>query len=425
MRLRAIALALAERRYSFWIRVFEHEACHGLIERLVLTTVEALREKHAGLQKLLEETSMEIDAGTTNSERPTPSETRLRAPNWLVRVIEALIPPGPGSANEIIDVLLETHGSVAQAVLRIPALIAVPALGWAREVFYWKMAIAQAAILVLPFIDILSLPLVLNLGLVLAVLIIRDGYIRKNNRLDCEAITTFMTPALVILFNETLRSAFPNLMISGDAIIQRAFKLALPIALCRYALGKDPGPGHPHQDLLRLGRRTWFFNGLWAAGALAVISTNVQAVPPILQFQEFLTTFLTVHTFTLGWRLQLNPLEGISLHRRIEVTLNRDPYIGDLRRTRYFLLTGADWFSGFSAQAVLEMIFFALLPIPLLIGLAELYFGHPGAAEIHGLQMAANSAACVALLATWTVLKKLNRQTAAAFDEQIQQLLAK
>ena len=67
----------------------------------------------------------------------------------------------------------------------------------------------------------------------------------------------------------------------------------------------------------------------------------------------------------------------------------------------------------------------ALLPVPLLVGLAELYFGHPGAAEIHGLQMAANSAACVALLATWTALKKLNRQTAAAFDEQIQQLLAK
>ena len=132
-----------------------------------------------------------------------------------------------------------------------------------------------------------------------------------------------------------------------------------------------------------------------------------------------------MHTFTLCWRLQLNPLEGISLHRRIQVTLNRDPYIDDLRRTRYFLLTGADWFSGFGAQAVLEMIFFALLPVPLLIGLAELYFGHPGAAEINRLQMAANGAACVALLATWTVLKKLNRQTAAAFDEQIQQLLAK
>src|SRR5438093_8783156 len=322
---------------------------------------------------------MEMDASGTNPERPTPGAIDPVPPNWLVKVVRRLIPPGPGSANEIIDVLLETHGSIPQAVLRIPAVIAVPALGWAREAFYWRMAIAQAAILFLPFIDVLSLPLVLNLGVVLAVLIIREGYIRKDDRPDCEAITTFMTPALVIFFNMALGLAFPELMISGDAIIERAAKLAVPIALCRYALGKDPGPGHPHEDLLRLGTRAWFFNGLWAAGALAVISTNVQAVPPILQFQEFLTTFLTVHTFTLGWRLQLNPLQGISLHRRIEVTLNRDPYIYDLRRTRYFLLTGADWFSGFSVQAVLEVIFLALFLIPLLLGLAGFYFANPAA----------------------------------------------
>src|SRR2546425_12846673 len=104
------------------------------------------------------------------------------------------------------------------------------------------MAIAQAAILFLPFIDILSLPLVLNLGLVLAVLIIREGYIRKDDRSDCEAITTFMTPALVVLFNTALGLVLPHLMISGDAIIQRAVKLAVPIALRRYALGNDPGP---------------------------------------------------------------------------------------------------------------------------------------------------------------------------------------
>src|SRR5437867_5217038 len=98
---------------------------------------------------------MEIDAGKTNSEGPIRSETYPDPPNWLVRAVRALIPPGPGSANEIIDVLLETHGSVPQAVLRLPAVVAVPALGWAREVFYWKMAVAQAAILFLPFVDIL------------------------------------------------------------------------------------------------------------------------------------------------------------------------------------------------------------------------------------------------------------------------------
>ena len=85
---------------------------------------------------------MENDAGKANSERPTQRETDVTPPNWLMRVVRGWIPPGPASANEIIDVLLETHGSVPQAVLRIPAVIAVPALGGARERFYWKMAIS-------------------------------------------------------------------------------------------------------------------------------------------------------------------------------------------------------------------------------------------------------------------------------------------
>ena len=71
------------------------------------------------------------------------------------------------------------------------------------------------------------------------------------------------------------------------------------------------------------------------------------------------------------------------------------------------------------------MIFFVLGPLPLVIGLAELYFGHPGAAGINPLQMAVNGAAWVALLVTWIHLKKLNRQTAAAFDERIRQLRSK
>ena len=105
---------------------------------------------------------MPIDAGRENSERPTPSETDLRPPKWLARIVEALVPPELGSPNELIGVLLETHGSIAQAVLHIPVAIAPPALGRARDAFYWKMAMAQAAILFLPFVDILSLPIVLN-----------------------------------------------------------------------------------------------------------------------------------------------------------------------------------------------------------------------------------------------------------------------
>src|SRR5947209_207076 len=228
----------------------------------------ALREEKAGRQKLLKESSMETDAGRANSERPTPSRSDPRRPKWLVRVVHALVPPDLGSPNELIDVLLETHGSIPQAVLRIPAAIAAPALGRARDAFYWKMAVAQTAILFLPFVDMLSLPLALNLGLVLTVLIIREGYIRRNDRQDCEAITTFMTPALIIAFNPVVGLLSPSLMVADAAIVARAFKLAVPIALCRYLFRKDPGPGHPHKDLLRLGSRTWLFNGVWIAGAL-------------------------------------------------------------------------------------------------------------------------------------------------------------
>src|SRR5437667_12001218 len=114
------------------------------------------------------------------------------------------------------------------------ASFAAPALGRSWDAFYLKMAVAQTSILFLPFVDMLSLPLALNLGLVLTVLIIREGYIRRNDRQDCEAITTFMTPALIIAFNAVAGLLSPGLMVADAAIVARAFKLAVPIALCRY-----------------------------------------------------------------------------------------------------------------------------------------------------------------------------------------------
>ena len=173
---------------------------------------------------------MEIDAGRANLEGPARSKTDLRATKWLVRVVQALVPPGLGSPNEITDDFLETHSSISQAVLRIPDAMAAPAPGPARDASY-----------------------------------------------------------------------------------------------------------------------------------LTIIATNVQAVQPILPLQAFLTSFLTVQAFTLGLRL---------------------------------------------------------------IGLAELYAGYPGAAEISAPQMAVNGAGWVALLMTWAQLKKLNRQTAAVFDQRIRELRA-
>jgi len=81
---------------------------------------------------------MAIDAGRANSEGPTRSNRSESA-----KVVGESCPSFGSSRtripNELIDVLLETHGSISQAVLRIPGAIAAPALGRARDAFYWKM----------------------------------------------------------------------------------------------------------------------------------------------------------------------------------------------------------------------------------------------------------------------------------------------
>ena len=75
-----------------------------------------------------------------------------RQPKWIVRIVRACMPPGPIPAKSAIRIFLEKHGSSAQALLAIPSTIAVPALGRAREAFYWNMAFAQVAILFIPFL---------------------------------------------------------------------------------------------------------------------------------------------------------------------------------------------------------------------------------------------------------------------------------
>jgi len=84
--------------------------------------------------------------------------TDARLPNWIVRIVRTFTPPGPIPAKFLMTIFLQKHSSIGQALLSIPSTIAVPALGRAREAFYWNMAIAQAGILLIPFVDILSLP---------------------------------------------------------------------------------------------------------------------------------------------------------------------------------------------------------------------------------------------------------------------------
>src|SRR6266516_5525985 len=58
------------------------------LQWIILNSTTSGRLKLA-CKKLVKETSMRIDAGRENSERPTERQTDLRPPKWLTRIVEA------------------------------------------------------------------------------------------------------------------------------------------------------------------------------------------------------------------------------------------------------------------------------------------------------------------------------------------------
>jgi hypothetical protein len=58
--------------------------------------------------------------------------------------------------------------------------------------------------------------------------------------------------------------------------------------------------------------------------------------------------------------------------------------------------------------------------VNLLIANYEWHIGHPNAATIDWVQMAANAAAWIMLMVTWPYVKMMNRRTAIPFNAAIQ-----
>jgi hypothetical protein len=287
------------------------------------------------------------------------------------------------------------------------------------DTFYLKLAIVQICILFMPFAGVLSPLLLLILGLTFAALIVREAYVPPGERLECEFITMFMTPAVILALYIAFTWAFPNRLPPGETLAPRLVALSVPIAFFRYHYAPGLTPESPYRDLLRLHHRVWFFNDLWIAGALTYLVTTEQAAPSQWFFRGFLTVNPAILLFASSLRVQMNPIGSTYRHRRIFGSLFTDPHQEEIRMKRDYLLTGADWFRNFDAQSLCEMLSFAFALSPLLIGLVEWYIGDPNAARIDWIQMSVNGAAWVALVATWPYLKQLNRETAVPFVNTI------
>src|SRR6266480_920781 len=217
----------------------------------------------------------------------------LAPPWWLVRIVELLIPSNDRQGQKfLLERLWKKHPSVREVV---PVL--VPAIGdtiyvHAWSGFYWRMAAAQACVMLMVFVDVLSVRLIATLVVTFALLIVYEAYVRPKERLECEIITTLWVPALVIGLNLAAGLLPPHVVMPLDQLVPRAIvKLGVPIALARILFARDYDPNHPFRDLLDLHYRVWFYNFLWMALGVTYVMTLDQVVEA-KSLQSFLVTAL-------------------------------------------------------------------------------------------------------------------------------------
>src|SRR5581483_8201537 len=99
----------------------------------------------------------------------------------------------------------------------------------------------------------------------------------------------------------------------------------------RYNYARGPQWDHPYPHLVRLHARTTLLNFGWMAAAALYLLTTDQAAPFFSVLEGFVTQTPAIWLFSASLRVQLNPIDGISLYRRIQVCLTRDPYQEEIR----------------------------------------------------------------------------------------------
>lgn len=298
-------------------------------------------------------------------------------PAWLVLLVAMLTPPpGREKREAAIERLWRQNSSHAACLLKLPHAIAAEVFFKARDAFYWQMALAQICILLIPFVWIMTRPLAFVLGLTFGCLLLWEGYIDHDYRPDCEAITTFMTPALILLFNVLLGFAAPGWMTPLAVMQVPTLTEAVLIGAIRYAMAADPPEEHPYRDLLRAYNRSQFITVVWGAGSMLLIETTNEAVP-ISSVASSVIAGAAITLFAVSKYLSTYPMFELSRHRRIRTTLDSDPYRSEVKAKRCELVTGSDWmrnwFRDFSVRAFLEIGAFVLAAVPLVFGFRMLY----------------------------------------------------
>src|SRR5579862_3022436 len=305
-----------------------------------------------------------IDNEIERTEAKT--NTKLNPPGLLVWLVVLLLPRDDQHGPRfLLDDLWSKTPSIREVLPELSLNILKMIYVRIRSGLCGMMLIAQGCTLFILFAGVMSWPVLFILGLTFLALLLHVAYMPLNERLEREFVTAFMAPILIVVFdvgfgmwNWARGFPAPYFPMMPDVLIPRVLALAIPIAWVRHRYAPASGPQNPYKADLALYYRTWLFNDLWITCALTFLLSLEVAAPAKWFFQGFLTVNPAVLLFTTALRFQLNPIAGISRHRRIFVTLLTDPFENEIREMRDYLLAGADWFANFTAQSLCEILSF-------------------------------------------------------------------
>ena len=361
-----------------------------------------------------------------------PNLTEDQPPLFLEAMVTTLTPYD--CRENVIGDLHRYYVATGRYGLKAVELVAYALVSQIRLAFDIGFIAEEVAILGVSFAFAPSrASLIIAVASGLCGLLLRDAYTHPSHE-SPEAVAgaaakDAAVAALFILASETiLKLAAPELQMpalilyGGIGISLLLVTMWRTVFRPRLSLSRSANRSTATLDeLKRFSHEAYWattrINFMWGIASIAVIITNLDAMPFSVPHLDFFFPALTIPLFAFAYRLQLNVL-ATAKSGSGSVVPSDAAYRKELVR-RHDSLWGqsetAQKASGFASYKTVEVLFFVLLASPLCVGLWGWLSGRAG-------HLGANLAAFVTLLVLWIYVKRANQATAEILQEEIDAL---
>jgi hypothetical protein len=369
-----------------------------------------------------------------------PNLIEDRPPRFLEAIVTALTPYD--CRENVIGDLHRYYAATGRYGLKAVELVAYAIASQIRRAFDIGFIAEEVAILGVSFSLAPSrAALIIAVAAGLGALLLRDAYTHPNHEspeaVAAAAAKDAAVAALFILASQTfLKLAAPELQLPALIMYGGIGISLLLLAMWRTVFrprlsgrGSANGSNAPLDELKRFSHEVYWatirINFMWGIASIAVIHTNLFAMPSSVPHLNFFFPLITIPVLAFAYRLQLNVLDSLGSR---SLSLSGDPYRKELRR-RHDALWGqsevAQKASGFASYKTVEVLFFVLLASPLCAGLWGWLSGRAVSPDTDDFRMGANLGAFVTLLVLWIYVKKANQTTAQILQEELDALNGK